>query len=232
MADYFYINDVPSTNYNCYIARSNIYDSASEDVEEIVIPGRNGSIFVNNKRFNSFVATIVCYIPSNMQTYVDSFRNFLQSIRDEFTYRETRKPNEYRICRFTGKFELSEYDQNGAAFSLQLICRPERFLTSGTVSTTYADGDTITNPTYMEAKPLLRVEGTGMVTLGDYSFTINSNSNYIDIDCETMQCYCGTTNLNSTVTIDEFPVLPAGDTSIELDSTITSFSIIPRWWTT
>ena len=50
------------------------------------------------------------------------------------------------------------------------------------------------------------------------------------IDCEQMDAYAGTTNLNNLVS-GSFPVIPGGEQTITITGGITSISVVPNWWT-
>ena len=91
---------------------------------------------------------------------------------------------------------------------------------------------TISNPTLFEAKPLIRVYGTGKLEVGSETITISKGATeYIDIDCDIQDCYEGSENRNGLVTLTDFPTLASGDTGIKLGSGITKVEITPRWWT-
>ena len=55
---------------------------------------------------------------------------------------------------------------------------------------------------------------------------------YIDIDSEIQDCYCGTQNANSVVSFatGEFPKLPPGTTGVLLGAGISNIQITPRWY--
>lgn len=88
------------------------------------------------------------------------------------------------------------------------------------------------NPSYFDACPLIRVEGTGTVTIGSNTITISENDGYTDIDCQLMEAYKGSTSRNAYVSFSGFepPSLKEGATIIGYSSGITSLKVIPRWW--
>lgn len=98
----------------------------------------------------------------------------------------------------------------------------------------YYDGATSAyNPTLFDALPLIRVYGYGVFGFGDYTITIAShNYPYIDIDCDLMECYYGTTNCNSLVSFNsvDFPMFAAGVSGITYPNTITKVEITPKTW--
>lgn len=227
--NYFTFDGTDSRTYNTYIATSNMFDGAEEDVEAINIPGSNRIIYLSNGTFKPFTIKAFCYIPSDMQNKVDALRSYLKSLNKPCRYIEALKPTEYRVARYIDAFELDTSDRQGASFELTFLSRPERFLTSGDEVTTLTSNGTINNPTLFNSKPLLRVYGNGTLTIGDYTITTTNNSTSMYIDCDTMQCYSGSTNKNNDVTLDEFPQLTPGSNSITL-SGITQVDITGRWF--
>lgn len=96
----------------------------------------------------------------------------------------------------------------------------------------YYDSTRIYNPTLFESNPLIRVTGSGTLTLGDEVITVGSGYSYVDIDSEIQNCYCGLQNANSVVSFGsgKFPTLKPGITGISHSSGITSVQITPRWY--
>lgn len=96
----------------------------------------------------------------------------------------------------------------------------------------YSGATHIKNPTLFTSKPLIRVTGSGTVSIGDNTITIVSGYTYVDIDSEIQDCYCGTQNANSLVTFSnrKFPELQPGVNGISLGTGITSVQITPRWF--
>lgn len=103
---------------------------------------------------------------------------------------------------------------------------------TGDVTVVVVSPFTIENPTLFDAKPLLRVYGSGTVGIGEYTFTVSEADEYTDIDCEMMDCYKGAVNKNPYVTFSnyEFPVLVPGDNTITMGAGITKIEITPRWY--
>ena len=106
------------------------------------------------------------------------------------------------------------------------------FLKSGEDPVEYTTTGGITNETRFEARPLIRVYGTGALGIGTETVTITENPGYIDIDCEMMDAFYGAVNCNSYITLSsgKFPVLAPGYNGIEPGAGITKVIITPRWW--
>ena len=231
MKNYFVFDGKPSTDFNTLLANSNFFDAAAEDVTREAVPGRNGDLIRSNKRFNNLTLKALVYIPDHMQDYIDGLKGFLLSRGKYCRYEETYYPNYYRMARYIGPFEPDPLNKWQAGVELEFDCKPQKFLKQGELKQEFTGDSTIFNPTYYDAQPFLRVYGYGTVAIGDYSITIKRNNYpYIDIDCERMDAYCGTTNCNNLISVQTFPVLISGLNGIELSSRIGKVEMIPRWW--
>ena len=74
---------------------------------------------------------------------------------------------------------------------------------------------------------MIRMLGSGTVTINSTSFTVTDVSGYVDVDCEEMDVYKGSTNMNNKFT-GSFPVLTSGLNTI---SSTVAIEIKPRWYT-
>lgn len=105
---------------------------------------------------------------------------------------------------------------------------------AGEISLTFYDPAELDNPTPFDSKPLIRAygSGNGQVTIGNQIIALTDIDGYIDIDCETMNCYNGVENCNSKVTLGAqgFPTLPPGITAVSFGGGVTKVEITPRWW--
>lgn len=228
---YFTFNGHNSSDFGVWISGSGTYGAPSWDVDEVEVPGRNGTLHIDNGRLKNLQVTYPAFIPRGWPVKWAGFKDML--LRDPAFLRleDTYHPDYYRLASFIGPLdpEVTAANRSGS-FDVRFICRPERWLVSGEEMLSISSGDVLQNPTGFPAKPLIRVVGTGTITVGDYSVTVSANSNYTDIDCELMDAYCGTSNRNGNITTSEFPVLESGENTITY-SGFSSVKITPRWWT-
>ena len=91
---------------------------------------------------------------------------------------------------------------------------------------------TVNNPTLFPSKPRIRETGSGAVGNGDETITIASGYDYVDIDSEIQNCYCGNQNANAAVTFSnrKFPELQPGLNGVTFGTGIESVQITPRWY--
>ena len=96
----------------------------------------------------------------------------------------------------------------------------------------YFDGATqIYNPTLFASNPIIRVTGAGTLTVGSDVIAIRSGYNYVDINSEIQDCYCGVQNANSVVTFQsgKYPQLKPGVSGIS-GTGFSSIQITPNWY--
>lgn len=232
MKEFFVYDGKPSTDFNTFLANSNFFAAAAEDVTRESVPGRNGDIFISNNRYQNFALKTVVYIPDNVQKYIDGLKGFLLSRGKYCRYEESYYPNYFRMARFLGPFEPDPINKWQAGVELEFDCKPQKYLKQGELVQEYTSSSIIYNPTYYNAQPFIRVYGYGTVEIGDYAITIaRTTYPYIDIDCERMDAYYGTVNCNNLISVSEFPVLIQGNNDIVLSNRINKIELTPRWWT-
>lgn len=226
----FTFGGVNSADFGVYDAGSSVWNGAERVVERVKVPGRNGELTISDGSYQNITLEIRAYIKAGMREFLPMLREYLLSVPGYAELEETTHPDEYRMAMFVGPFEPEEYDRTGAYIPLTFDCMPQRWLKSGEQTWTYTSAGVLRNPTRYKAKPLMRLYGTGTLTVGQQALTVSAADGYTDIDCETWNAYKGAENCNGNVTFEKPPELLPGDNNI----TFTGFSgveIIPRWWT-
>ena len=107
---------------------------------------------------------------------------------------------------------------------------------SGDITVQYGNSPAY-NPTEFDARPLIKVTGTGTAVVGDTAITITGTAEQtIYIDCDSMEIYTlnggAPQSAASLVSFsgNDFPKLKAGSNTVALGTGITSVTITPRWW--
>ena len=234
MRNYFTLDGVDSRDFGVYISGKGTFNASARDYNMIPVPGRNGDLVGPEKRFQNGTLVYPAFIYANFKQQIEAFRNFLLSLVGYHDLIDSYHPNEIRKVLFEGPFEADVEPKNDAGrFDIEFNCKPQRFLASGNQVTTLTADGSITNPTRFDARPLLRVYGTGTLGIGSQSVTITQADVYTDIDCEMMDAFKGTANKNPYVqlTNHNFPVFVPGVNNISLGAGITQVDITPRWWT-
>lgn len=230
--DFFIFGDVDSRKYQIGIYGNQLFDPPEREYEEVVIPGRNGSLYIDKKRYKNKVIPYDAYIVKGFEINVDAFRNDLLSQIGYQRLEDTVRPDEFRLAKAL-PFEV---DMKGVlkagTFTIKFDAKPQRFLKSGEYPVEYTANGIIYNPTRFVSKPFLRVYGSnsGTVGIGSQTITISSISTYVDIDCDVMNAFKGATNCNGNVSFTGDIELPSGRSGIAFTGGITKVIITPRWF--
>lgn len=230
MLNNFTFNGQSTADFGLLVTGRTIFGAPSRKVERYSVAGRNGDIIVDLGAFENYQVQYEIAVIDNFPVNARAIVNWLLSTKGYNRLEDTYDTTHFRLAALYSNIEyaVTALNREGTA-QIVFDCKPQRFLNSGeTPITITAASDTITNPTVMDAKPLLRVTGTGKVTINGVEITVSSVDGYVDIDCETQQAYKGAVNCNNDIVVEEFPVLTAGANGIS--QTATSVEITPRWW--
>lgn len=230
----FTFDGTSSSQYAVWISGEGTFNGTARNVSQIEIPGRNGSLILDNGRYNNIDLTYPAFITRDFAANFAALRSFLLSRTSYRRLADDYHSEEFRLARYKGGVspKMTQYNREGS-FDLVFDCKPQRFLLSGETAQTFTTDGSITNPTLFESRPLIRVYGSGALGVGDDTVTIAAhNYTYIDLDCDIQDAFFGSTNCNSLITLsgDSFPGLHAGANGITLGTGITQVEITPRWW--
>ena len=154
------VGGINSLDYGVYITGEAVYNAPEKRVEFISIPGRSGDLVIDNGVYENievkYPAGVFGDDQSDFASKIRAYRNALKSQSGYQRITDTYNPNEYRLGLFVDPFEVDVVQQSKAGeFDIVFNCQPFRYLTSGEVEQTIADGGTITNPTLLGSKPLV-----------------------------------------------------------------------------
>lgn len=224
-----------SLDYGIYITGKAVYNAPERALEMVTIPGRNGTLAIDQGRFENIAVTYPAGAFGTTQTEyagkATAFRNVLASRYKYVRLEDDYHPDEYRLGLFKNGLEVNPVSMSRAGeFDIVFDCKPQRFLKSGETVVTLTETGTITNPTLFNSKPLLVATGTGTITINGIEIAISETPT--TIDCEAMEAYNGTTSRNGDIVLtpNEFPTLAPGENEITLGAGITRLEITPRWW--
>ena len=188
---------VDSSDFGVFISGDGAFDAPARRGEVISIPGRNGSLFMDEGVFENITVEYPAFIGSG---YEQIFRSALGSLRSELTSRggykkltDTYHPDEFRLGVYRSGLEVDPKAITRAGeFTMKFDCKPQRFLNSGEIPYYFTENGTIVNPTLFESSPLIKVTGNGTVAFGnngEYRFIVSDNPGTIIIDSDIMEAY-------------------------------------------
>lgn len=234
MRSFFTFGPIKSIDYGVWISGEGTFNRTKRSYTEKAIPGRNGTLLIDNGRFENQSLEYPAFIAEDMPGHIDAFLNDLASLTGYQRLEDTYHPFEYRMAQFTGevKVKTEGYMNRHGGFDIVFNTKPQRYIKSGEKAIAFTANGDILNRTQMPSKPFLRIFGTtaGTVGIASETITISAIDGYVDIDCEILDAFKGTTNCNGNVSFTGAITIPAGKHGITMTGGITKVEITPRWY--
>lgn len=231
--EYFVFGGQDSRECSVYISGSGVFGAPERDGSKVIIPGRNGDVFLDNGRYKNIDIKYPAFIKDDFADNIEQFRNMIAAKQGYQRLEDSYHPDEFRIARYKGAVKTKPVLRglNAQSFDITFDAKPQRFLKVGDSPVAFTTSGTITNPTMMTALPKIRAYGIGTVTIGDVSITITAAEGYTDLDCETQEAYKGGTNCNANLALlsGKFPQLVPGANVVAFEG-LSQVDVIPRWW--
>lgn len=224
-----------SQDFGLRISGEGTYNRPERSFTEYEVPGRNGSVIIDNGNFKNIPITYPCYIVKDLPQRVLDFANYMASFKGYQRLEDTYSREFFRLAQYQSGLDVKTagYMNRTGTFDVVFNCKPQRFLKSGEHPIEFSAPGALFNPTHYPSLPHLRIYGTGSGTVGvgDYLITISEINEYMDIDCDLMDAYKGILNCNSSVSFnaDTFAMEP-GQNGITFTGDITKVVITPRFF--
>lgn len=244
----FVFNNISSENYDLVIEKLPSLNRPARKFNSYQVPGRNGDIIEQYDAYENIAISYNVWFANNdfdsrtAAIVAREISGWLYSANGYCVLEDNFEPDVFRLAYFNGGLDIeNELTKYGRA-TINFVCRPERFLKSGTKWITITSNSrpefyTLYNTTKFTAKPLIKVTNNGtamdvMVLVNDKPTNVRiDKGDYIYIDCFTQDCYRQPTeNRNSSIT-GYFPSLVPKSNKIVLRSLHAKLEIQPRFWT-
>lgn len=246
--EWFSFGGVVTNSYGVWISGEDTFPVPERDVEVFEVPGRNGTLSMDNGRWKNVRITYHCFMSGNFREDFDNFRNDVLMKTGYNTLYDTYRPEGYRKARLVGGvFPNTGPYNRSAKFDLTFDCWPQFYLWSGNTGIAVQSGSELTGvPRGSYSRPkvqFLFATGSGNVagtlTIGDKSISFSdlarpsTSSGPLEIDCENRTIRVGGTDVSSKFTLDDgdfFDITPPS-VLVTFTGDILGVSITPRWWT-
>lgn len=229
-------NGISSRSYGILVETEPGYPYPEKDVEMVHVPGRNGDIAIETGSYKNVEVSYNIAAPAVEESYsmvANRVVTWLHSARTYARLEDSYDPDIFRLALYKEEGNFSSIFRKAGRAEIKFDCKPQRFLKSGERVITTTSSLQLANQTNQDALPIIIVYGTGSgtLTIGSYTINISAINTYTAIDCDTMNCYTGTTNRNNYVTMPSgFPRLIPGMNNISFSGNVTKIDIKPRWW--
>lgn len=230
----FYWNGHNCAEFDMLCSNGGTYDAPEPDVQVIEIPGRSGTLTIDNHRYKNAGVSFRCKVTKHFAQNAAAIRAWLNSSRGYCRLDDDAHPFEYRMARHTGSVSFEPmYIDKEAEITITFDCMPQRWLTSGEEAVTLTAAGTLINPTQEEAQPLITVYGSGAGSLvfNGHTVAISEIGTSVTLNTEILRAYAGTTRRDQTITgkLEQLRLQPGANT-VSFSGGVTSVEIIPRWW--
>ena len=225
-----------STDYGIVVGEAPAFEKPTKRLQVFNIPGRNGSVIIEDKSFDDTTRSYVVWLSDNAELDLNEtiykVCEWLFSPSGYQRLEDSFEPDVFRLAYYSGGEEISNELMSYGKTTLKFTCRPERFYKTGEIEREVSNGVYIYNETAFESKPLIHIEGSGSVSVSIQGVTINATvTDYINIDCETMNAYrLPSENKNDKIS-GSFPFIKPGKNTVATTGSISKVTIIPRFFT-
>lgn len=235
MMHYFTFAGKNSQDFGIRISGESTYNRPKRKYNEYKVPGRNGTLIIDEDAFENIPVSYPSYIVEDMPDKIEAFANYISSLPGYQRLEDTYAPEVFRLGQYSSGLDVesSGYMNRHGKFEISFNCKPQRFLKKGEQVIIFNAAGNMYNETQYAAKPLIRVygSGAGTVGIGSETITISAISQYVDIDCEIMDAFKGAINCNANVSFsDDMIVIPSGSCGVNFTGNISRVEITPRWW--
>lgn len=230
-------NGISSLDYHIQVEHPPEYEFPQKDYEIQHVPGRNGDIVLDTGSYQNVNRTYSIAVGSYSESYTamaNRISEWLHSASGYSRLEDSYEPEYYRLAMYEESGNIENLYEHAGRTKISFNCKPQRFHKSGDMPIIFNVNGSIRNPTGFAALPIVTVAGSGNGTLriGDYTLIFSQINGLTIINCEIQDCYYGTDNRNSYVTLNNgFPKLKPGENEISFSGGITSMEVIPKWWT-
>ena len=224
---------ISSSDYGIFISGEGVYNAPERNVELVSVPGRNGDLTIDKGSFANITIEYPCFTFAKSQAEfrrkVNDFKNALMSQVGYQKLADDYHPDDYRMALYINGLEVDPVHMGRAgSFTLQFICKPQRYLVNGEDEVTVNDGDVINNPTLYDAEPLLKIEGYGDVEFNGYKVTVeNATMGDVVMFNKGVKSdsigYITSYSISKTLTFDKSPFNNGDSFSFDFSETIQAF---------
>lgn len=224
-----------SSDYGIVVGEVPSFDKPNKRSNVFNVQGRNGSIIIQDGSFDDVTRSYKVWIAEDNNDLADKVNAVSAWLYSKSGYQrleDSFEPDVFRLAYYNGSGDISNELMAYGETELTFTCRPERFLKSGEKEIEVQNGDSLFNPTRFDAKPLIHIEGSGVVTFNISGVSIVANiTDYINIDCDRLDAYRLPSENRNAYVSGTFPKILSGANTIGIIGTVTKATITPRFYT-
>lgn len=231
MLDRFYFNRKKCFSDLKVLVKSAInFPLSNEEVEEIIVEGRNGTLTINKGTYldKRITVDIAVLATTDFWDRLEQVEEWLTNIEDNRLIFADRPSKAYRVKRVIKNNMEQNLMLYGSA-NIEFVCEP--FLTE--IDEQIIDITNLSNYYYIgnvEGEPFIKIYGSGNIqlTINNENVTIKNISDYVILDSKYMVCKNSDGSNKSLDMLGDYPLLIPGNNTISKVGNITNIEMLPR----
>lgn len=229
---YIEFNGTKSNDLGLLLERERSIKSTNNDVDLIEVAGRDGVLLKDNDRLKvieqdfpfSLVGDVTVYEQKISEwLHVKGWHDLVLSWDKDYIYRAS----------VVNLFEIDEILKQFGRLKINFLIHPIKYLKTGKQSVSLVSGATLQNPGNVQAKPILKIKGTGngVLTINDFETRLENVQGELVIDMERHLVYKDVLSAWDNIVRTEHHRMPLFDVGQNKISWTGDFTItaIPNW---
>lgn len=224
MKAYFIFNEINSKDLSIVVNTLPPLQLAEEQGSVIKVPGRDGYLFQPDGSYAPVLKEI--QITLKELTPLPQIKTWL---RGEGKLYLSSEPGVFYKGRVTGQVDFEKLLIFKTA-TIKFLCQPFGYLEDGLELITITQGAVLQNPGTHSSLPIIKIYGTGTITLtvNSSNIILSNVTDYMTVNSELFEAYRDLVNKNNDMQ-GEFPALLPGENAISWTGSVTKLEIIPNW---
>lgn len=237
----FIINGVQSTELKAVIQNRPIISAPRRKGDAFVMPSQSGTVYVDDDTYENTPLDLNIALYGKDFDEADYNRERLVqlfNVSEYVPFRYYVSPNKLHLVRLENvMFESSRgmrYHQVGHA---ELSVYPFKYTHNGHVEELTVSGTTLRNPNAQPSEPIIKIEGSGDVTLtvNGTNYPIRNINGHIFLHTPVEHAYRESGNVkideDHKINTLDYPTFKPGDNVITWTGNVDKIIIEPRWQT-
>lgn len=224
MNDYFIFKGLNSSWLDIIVSEFPAIQKPQKRTEYIEVPGRDGFMTFDDESHAPLEKSITIVLKD--ASAVNEVKDWLHGEGDLILSSE---PDVFYKARIDTQIDFQRLGMHKRA-TITFKAQPHGYIPEGLDPIIIATPTTIYNLGTAPSRPVIKVTGTGNITLtiGTKNVILTAVSGYVTINSEIMDSYKDLTPKNNYMQ-GEWPILEVGANAISWTGTVTSVEIIPNW---
>lgn len=231
MLSFTFNNKNSYADYGIIIARRPIIPMPKRQVNYTAVPGRDGALKEDLEAYENITFALECAVmdASLLISKIRDVKAWLMNAKESDLLFSFEADKKYR-AQVINEIDFEQVIKVFGRFVIVFDAEPFAYTVANTPITLTTSPTTLNNSGSIPSRPIIKLTGTGDVTLTINGFDIKlyNIDGYVTVDSVIMDCYKGAALKNSDMTGD-FPALIVGNNTISWIGTVSGVEITPNY---